>query len=70
MRWQAVFCPGSGDGNDDGVAARASAGRAAGVVAVPAAGMFVEQPGRLRLGTEHCPAAPEPPTGWFGWPDT
>ena len=58
-----------GDGNADGVAG-AFAGRAAGVVAVPAAGMFVGQPGRLRLGMERCPAAPEPPTGWFGWPTT
>ena len=40
MRWQAVFCPGSGDGNADGVAG-AFAGSVAGVVAVPAAGMFV-----------------------------
>jgi len=25
------------------------------------------QPGRLRLGTERCPAAPAPLPGWFGW---
>ena len=50
MRWQAAFCPGSGDGNDDGVAARASAGGAAGVVAVPATGMFVGAAGAAAAG--------------------
>ena len=46
---------------------------AAGVVAVPAAGVFVGQlglPGLRRLGMERYPATPEPPPIWFGLPDT
>ena len=48
----------------------AAAGGAAGVAAVPVAGLFVGQLGLLRLGMECYLATQEPPPGWFGLPNT
>ena len=60
-RWQAVFCLGSGNGNNDGATGAyagraivsllfAAAGRAACGVAVPAAGLFVGKAGTAAVG--------------------
>ena len=53
-RWQAVFRPGSGNGNNDGAAGAYAGGvvtgGAAGVVAIPAAGLFVGEAGTAAVG--------------------
>ena len=61
MRWQVVFCPGSGDGNADGVAG-AFAGGTAGGGPVPAAGLFVGAAGAAAAGhgaLSGCAGAPD-----------
>ena len=80
-RWQAVFRVGAGDGNHYGAAGAyaggaivsllfAVVGGAAGVVAIPAAGVFVGEAGTDGVGDGALSGCAGAPARWFGLPHT